>query len=188
MAARVTKGILRRVDRLFELLVLIAGAGVASQFSGFVQHYVQNLAGRVAESRVDVDAIVNRARDADMPVYAYLHAFHTASNPVFQREGQALQAKIERAGDLTQAYDRLQAAGLFELPVVFLAHLDMTVAADTWRHFRPNVPVDMASLVYTVMGAVIALLAYWLMRGGLGLLLRLVMPRRSAAGASGSGG
>ncbi len=184
MAATVTKGILRRFDRLLELLMLIGGAGAASQFSSFVQHYTQNLAGRVAESRVDVDAIVDRARDADMPVYAYLHAFHTASNPIFQREGEALQAKIERAGDLTQAYDRLQVAGLFELPVVFVSHLDMTVAADTWHHFQPSFPLDTASLVYTGMGAALALIAYWLVRGGLGLLSRLVLPRRRAAGGA----
>ena len=183
MAATVTKGVMRRFDRMLELLAVVGGAGAASQFSGFVQHYVQNLAGRVAESRVDVDAIVSRAQDADMPVYAYLHAFHSASNPVFQREGQALQAKIERAGDLTQAYDRLQAAGVLELPVVFLDHLDMAVAADTWRHFHPNFPIDVASLIYAAMGAVLALLAYWLVRGGLGLLWRLVLPRRTAAGA-----
>ena len=181
MAATVTKGILRRIDRMLELLVLVGGAGVASQFSGFIQHYVQNLAGRVAESRVDVDAIVDRARDADMPVYAYLHAFHSASNPIFQREGEALQAKIDRAGDLTQAYDRLQAAGLLELPVVFVSRLDMTVAADTWRHFQPSFPLDTDSVVYTVMGAALALIAYWLLRGGSGLLLRLVLPRRTAA-------
>lgn len=179
------KGVLGRVDRVLELLAVVGGVGGASQFSGFVQHYIQNLAGRLAELRADVGAIEQRAQAAALSVDDYVRTFQTAANPVFQREGEALQAKLVHAQDLTEAYDRLQGAGLFELPITFVRHLDMDIATDTWRHFQPNVPVNTASWVYAGMGAVLAILLYWLVRGGLDLTWRLVSPRRKAEGKVG---
>ena len=160
--------------------VCLAVALCLSQLSNFMQHYTQNLAGRLAEAERDVAAIIDRADQADLPLYAYLNQFRQADNPVFVREGAALQAKIDRAASLSDSLARLRSAGPLEKPYRFAADIDRDIAADTWRHYEPAVPVDAASLAYASAGAVLGLMAYGLLIGVLGWPVRAVR-RRAAA-------
>lgn len=173
MAGTSSVGRAHRITLLVGALLVLAGAAAASQFSGFMDAYQNALAGRVVEARMDVDAIVDRARHANMPVYALLHAQHTASNPASKREAEDMRARIDSAGQVTQAYDRVQAAGILEVPVVFVSNFRMDVAEDAWSRFEPAVPRDTASVLYAVMGGLLALAVFLLLRGGVGLLRRL---------------
>lgn len=170
MAATVLGGVASRLGTITEVLAAAAGALAGSQFSLYLQHYVQNLAGRLAEARAGVEGIIERSRAAGMPVYAYLEEFASAVNPVFRREGEALQEQIDRAGALSAAYHDLARAGLLERPLAFLAHVDREIAADAWRHFEPALPVDAASLAYAAMALLLVLLAWH------GLRLVLIAP------------
>ncbi len=175
---------------MLALVLVVAAAGLAtSQLAAFMQQYTQNLAGRLAEARREVDGIIDRATRANMPVYAYLNAFVTASNPVFRREGQALRARIDRAGWLADSYNALETADLLEKPFVFVWYLDEDVAASTWHHFQPGIQLDRASLIYAGMGVAVAFFSWQL------LTLLLVAPvrlarrrRRRRAIADGVGG
>lgn len=125
-----------------------------------MQQYTQNLAGRLAEARREVDGIIFRAGEADMPVYAYLHEFRSAENPIFQEQGVALRATIDRASGLEAAHRDLLQAGIMERPVIFLKQVDAQIAADVLQHFQPAIAVDQASLVYAGFGGVIGFVLY----------------------------
>lgn len=177
-------GALRRLNRLAEAGVALAGGLVCSQLSTFMHHYIQNLSGRLDEAQRDVQGIVARAFQADLPVYAYLREFRLASNPIFVREGEALQAKIDRAAELADAHHALLRAGPLEKPFVFLTHLDPAIAADTWRHFEPAVPLDTVSLTYAGMAMLLSLLGWELGARSLRLVRR--RGRRSPPGQVGT--
>ena len=162
----------------------IAGALGCSQLSEFMQQYRQNLAGRLAEAQRDVTAIAARAREAEMPIYAYLQEFRQATNPVFVREGQALQAKIDRATELAEGLSALEFAGPLTRPFRFVEHLNGEIVADTWQYFQPAVPVDLASLIYATTGAVLGLLAYHLSTTMLAAPVRLARKRRARQAAA----
>ena len=154
----------RRLSSLAAVSVAVIAALFCSQMSEFIQQYTQNLAGRLAEARREVDGIIVRADAADMPVYAYLHEFNSASNPVFRQQGVALRATIDRASDLEQAYTNIAHAGMIDRPFVFAMHFHGDIAADVFRHFQPAVPLDAASLLYAAMGGVLGLLLFQLVK------------------------
>jgi len=176
--------LLRRINMLVLVLAMAAAGLAASQLTAFMQQYTQNLAGRLAEARREVDGIIDRAARADMPVYAYLNEFVTASNPVFRREGHALRARIDRAGWLADSYNALETAGLFKKPFVFVWYLDDDIAADVWRHFSPGIQLDRASLIYAGMGMAVGLVAVEGLRILLLLPVRVVRRRRRAVAGS----
>ncbi len=156
------ESLLRKLSSLAEIALIVAAGLGCSQLSAFMQHYVQTLSGRLAEARLEVAGIIDRAGQAGLPVYAYVNEFVTAENPVYVREGRALQARIDRAGRLIDSHAALRNAGMVTRPVVFLTHLDSAIAGDVWRHFEPRIPVDGASLLYSGVGMLLALILYQL--------------------------
>ncbi len=144
--------VLRRLRVGIEaVLVVVVGLG-CSQVSGFVGHYLRTLEGRMAEARLEVSGIIARAGEAGMPAYAYLNQYVTASNPAFVHEGEAMQARIDRAGRLIDSYLALRNATVLSLPVIFAFHLDPALAAEVWRGYEPVLPLDATSLLHGVLG------------------------------------
>lgn len=139
---------LKRINAIAAVTAFALAALVGSQISEFMQQYTQNMAGRLAEAQRAVDGIIHRADSADMPVYEYLDEFTSAKNPVFQQEGVALRATIDRASGLQEAYRAITNAGMLEKPFIFALHVNGSIAGDVFRHFKPAVPVDTASLLY----------------------------------------
>lgn len=171
---------LRKAGNLVALAMVAAGALGSSQISAFMQHYQQNLAGRLAEARQDVTAIAERAGEAGMPIYAYLDEFRRAANPIFVREGIWLKSKINRAAWLEAHLGALSNAGPFERPYAFVTQMDRTIAAETWTNFEPAVPLDRVSLIYSAIGALIGFLVYYPTAAAVTVPVRIIGKRRTA--------
>lgn len=172
--------VLQKTGRLVAFAMVATGALGSSQLSAFMQHYQQNLAGRLAEARLDVTAIAERAGEAGLPIYAYLEEFRRASNPIFVREGIWLKEKIDRASWLEAHLDALRNAGPIERPYAFLSRMDEGIAAETWVNFEPSVPLDQVSLVYSAIGGLIGLLLYFPSSAAIKVPARIINKRRSA--------
>ncbi len=172
--------LLRKIGGLVALILVLAGALSSSQLSAFMQHYQQNLAGRLAEARLDVAAIAERAAEAGLPIYAYLDEFRRASNPIFVREGVWLKQKLDRAAWLEARLDALRSAGPASRPYAFATQMDRTIASETWENFEPAVPLDGVSLIYAAVGAVIGLLVYFPTAAAVSLPARIIQKRRTA--------
>ena len=171
---------LRKIGSVVALALAATGALGSSQLSAFMQHYQQNLAGRLAEARMDVAAIAERAGEAGLPIYAYLDEFRRASNPIFVREGIWLKSKIDRAAWLESHLDAMRNAGPMERPYTFATRMDRDIAAETWDHFAPAVPLDKVSLIYAAIGAVIGFLVYVPTAAAVAVPVRIIDKRRSA--------
>lgn len=172
--------LLRKAGSLIALAMVAVGALASSQLSAYMQHYQQNVAGRLAEARLDVAAIAERAGEAGLPIYAYLEEFQRASNPIFVREGIWLKSKIARAAWLESHLDAMRNAGPIKRPYTFATRMDRTIAAETWQHFEPAVPLDAISLIYAAAGALIGLFVYLPGAAAVKLPARIVAKRRSA--------
>lgn len=171
--------ILRGVDSTAEITVGVLAAALFSQLGAFMQQYIQNLAGRLDEASRDVAGIATRAAEAGLDTARYIGEFLAATNPIFVREGAALQSKLDRWAELAAARDALQDAGLFGRPVAFVQHLDLAIAGNVWRNFRPALPLDLASIVYGVAGIILALMIY---HGVRSLLVSAFRGRRPVTG------
>lgn len=150
------------MNTLAAAVVFVLAALAGSQLSAFMQQYTQNMAGRLAEAQREVDGIIDRADQADMPVYQYLSEFSSAESPVFQQQGVALRATIDRASGLQEAYRAITRAGLLEKPVVFALHVDSEIAENVLRHFEPAMPVHAAGLLYSGTAGLFGVLLYQL--------------------------
>jgi hypothetical protein len=171
---------LRKAGKLVALALVAAGALGSSQISAFMQHYQQNLAGRLAEARQDVIAISERASEAGLPIYAYLDEFRRAANPIFVREGIWLKSKIDRAAWLEAHLGALRNAGPVARPYTFVTQADPTIAAETWINFEPAVPLDRVSLIYSAIGALLGLLIYYPAAAAIAVPARMIGNRRTA--------
>ena len=172
--------LLRKIGGLVALALVLTGALSSSQLSAFMQHYQQNLAGRLAEAQLDVAAIAERAAEAGLPIYAYLDEFRRASNPIFVREGVWLKEKIDRAAWLESHLDTLSNAGPVSRPYAFATQMDRTIASETWEHFEPAVPLDGVSLIYAGIGALLGLLVYYPSAAAVSVPARVLQKRRNA--------
>ena len=172
--------LLQKSGRLVAMAMVATGALGSSQLSAFMQHYQQNLAGRLAEARLDVVAIAERAGEAGLPIYAYLDEFRRAANPIFVREGIWLKSKIDRAAWLEAHLGALRNAGPIERPYAFVTRMDQQIAAETWVNFEPSVPLDRVSLVYSAIGGLIGLLLYYPASAAVMAPARIINKRRSA--------
>ena len=54
----------------------------------------------------------------------------------------------------------LRLASVLLKPVVFLIHLDPVVAEGTLADFAPQIPLDLASLLYAAIGLILAAVVY----------------------------
>lgn len=174
------QSMLRKAGSLVALAMALTGALGCSQLSTFMQHYQQNVAGRLAEARLDVTAIAERAGEAGLPIYAYLDEFRRASNPIFVREGIWLKSKIDRAAWLESHLDALRNAGTIRRPYTFAVEMDRTIAAETWENFEPAVPLDQVSLIYAAIGALLGLIVYYPSAAAVRLPAGILKKRRSA--------
>ena len=91
-----------------------------------------------------------------------------------------MKSKIERAAWLESHLDAMRNAGPIRRPYTFATRMDRTIAAETWQHFEPAVPLDAISLIYAGVGALIGLFFYLPSAAAVKLPARIVTKRRSA--------
>jgi hypothetical protein len=149
-------------DRLIGTVMGAVAGLSASQTQAFILAYLQRLGGHLDEARV---------------TYQKLQAgqFLPGADPVSQeRMATAFGRRVE---DLSQAYSAIADADAFVRPFQFAAHMDRTIAEATLANFTPALPLDTARLVYALIGIIIGLLLYELVK----LPLRLLAGRRRFA-------
>jgi hypothetical protein len=147
----------RKFDNLGSAFSGGAGGMGLSQGPAFTHAYLQRLGGHIDEARRTVTLI---ERGDLLP----------RLGPVERQE--AVAEFSSRVQDLEQAYAAIANASPMMQPVVMLQHSDSDIARRAWETFSPAIPVDAASLVYTGIGVVLALLIYELIKSPAGLFRR----------------
>lgn len=151
--------LVRKFDRLIgTVIAALVGLGT-SQLLTFIQQYRQRLGGHLAEAERNLRAI---ATD---------ETFSTLDAASRARLNEAAAARVE---DLRVAYEALGQASAFGRPVAFFQTVDRDIAIGTLMSFQPALPLDASSIVYGLIGIVLGLVVYDLLKSP----VRLVRRRR----------
>lgn len=143
-----TKWLTGLLDRSFAVI----GALVCAQAPMFIQQYNQQLTGRVAELKLQMDAMANIATLSQKSVKQYIQRFIDSGDPDFMRQGDILLWTHERYDQLTNALNQLSGASMTSKPFVFLRDLNWEVARSTLSEFQPGIPFTAEGFIYALIG------------------------------------
>jgi hypothetical protein len=175
------------VDLVLDRLLAVVGALAASQLPGYMNHYMQRLAGHLQEAQLNLQAWQSIADDMvggslDQLVTLYL----TNPAPEVVAAGEKCTADIARVDELQGALTALQEAGMWQRGLEFLRQCDPTIARQTWDDFVPNVPLNLEGWLYALVGLLLALALYLLvksaLRGACRCIGRCICPHTGRAG------
>lgn len=137
--------ITRRLDHLASAGFGGAGGIGFSQAPAFSQAYLQRLGGHIDEARLTIQ----RMAEGEM-----LPWLGTAEREMAVAELAARLSELERMRQVL-----VDAPGMLR-PAVLLQHADWAIARRAWEDFVPAIPLDPASLLWTGIGIVLAVMAY----------------------------
>ena len=147
----------RKADNLGSAASGGVGGISLSQAPAFTQAYLQRLGGHIDEARLTVERI---ASGETLPWLA---------------DEDRSQAAIElssRVTQLEQYQNQIEQAPAMLQPLMVLRHGEWSIAERAFENFTPAIPLDPASLVWTGVGVVLALVMYELVKAPAGLLSR----------------
>lgn len=150
----------RQADKLGSACCGAGGGMGLSQAPAFTQAYLQRLGGHLDEARHSL-SMIERGE--------WLRELGPSERMMAAADFRA------RVGELEQAFRAITEAPPMLQPLRMLQHADADIAARAWEFFTPAVPLDMASLTYTGIGVVLALVVYELIKSP-ALLLRRSSP------------
>jgi hypothetical protein len=155
---------LRFIGDLVERAALVFLALVFVQVPLFIQQYQQQLAGRLAELKRQVDAMKMVAHGR--PLDVYIEKFMNSKDSDFSMQGEIMKGIVERYHSLSEAYLRFSEATVYSKPVIFFTHLHQDIASSTWDHFSIGLPLTIESACYAIAGIAFGM--------GIGKILRLL--------------
>ena len=162
-------------DGLIDRLVCVVGAVLLSQLPEFIQQYLQRLGGHLDEARRQLEQFQTVAAKAGLTFQQLVANSLASTEPTVARLGGVMRDTADRVDALAAADAAIRHASMFTRPLVFLRHIDLSVAHATWTIFRPAVPTTVEGLVYAACGVLLALAFY---HGGIKYLVRRLWRRR----------
>ncbi|WP_413207114.1 DUF2937 family protein [Rhodospirillum sp. A1_3_36] len=136
----------RKLDMLVAAVCATAAGMTASQLQAFIHQYLQRLGGHVDEARVSLQTVLETANPIGGPT-------PEALAPVAAR----IQERIDV---LVNGYQAIQSADTWTRPFAFFRHADPAIAQAAFNQFEPALPLSPDSLVFTLAGIVLALVAW----------------------------
>jgi hypothetical protein len=146
------------IQRIADGVFAIVGAAGLSQFPEFFRQYVQRLGGRFDQAAVQEERIVAAAREHGLATQDYVQRLLANADTVAQSEGRNVLAALTDAERLRTAYQALVGANPLERPVVWVRHLDDSVARATLDQFVPAIPLSVEAFVYAGIGMLTGLI------------------------------
>ncbi len=136
------------LDRTFAVL----GALVGTQAPMFIQQYHQQLSGRVAELKLQIEAMTKIAVQGQKTLQQYIEHFIQSGDPDFMRQGELMLALNDRYETLLHAFQQLTSASALSKPFIFIREFNWDIASSTFVDFQTGVPFTLEGLGYGVIG------------------------------------
>jgi hypothetical protein len=172
---RPLQSVLSAGDGLIDRLVCVVGAVLFSQLPEFIQQYLQRLGGHLDEARRQLEQFQAIAAKAGLTFHQLVANSLASTEPTVARLGGVMRDTADRVDALAAADAAIRHASIFTRPLVFLRHIDLSVAHATWTIFRPAVPTTVEGMVYAACGVLLALAFY---HGGVKYPVRRLWRRR----------
>jgi hypothetical protein len=140
-------------NTLDRVLSLIFGV-VFAQIPQFIQHYIQQLSGRVEELRMQVESMRYAASLSGKSLEQFIHKFQKNADPDFIHQGDVMSQVLGRYEQLSTAYTHMETAAGIEQPFTFFYYVDWSLAKSTMAHFSLGLPLTLEAGVYALCGIV----------------------------------
>lgn len=173
---RPLQSILTAVDSLIDRLLCVAGAVLFSQVPEFIQQYLQRLGGHLDEARRQMEQFRGIAARSGMTLEQLAARSQASAEDSVARLGQLIHDTVERVDVLAAADKALREASILDRPIVFLRHVDLSIARSTAAIFKPAVPTTLEGMIYAGAGVLLILALY---HGAVRYSLRRAWQRRA---------
>lgn len=156
--------LLRWIAGLMDRAFAVIGAVVFAQLPLFMQQYTQQLIGRTAELKLQVEAMRNAAAVSGKTLESFINKFITSGDADFVAQGEAMQAMVVRWHDLQDALSAMQQSTLWGRPFAFIYHLNSDAFSSTLSNFRAGLPITIEGGVYALAGICVGYLVFSFLR------------------------
>ena len=163
-------------DRLLDRLLCVVGAVLCSQVPEFIQQYRQRLGGQRDEARRQLGQFQEIASNAGLTLDQLIAKSRGSIETTVAQLGQLMHDTVDRVSALSAADAAIRNASMFTRPLVFLRHVDLSVAHATWTIFKPAVPTTLEGAIYAAFGVLLMLAVY---HGGVRYPVRRAWRRRA---------
>src|SRR5262249_23609355 len=126
------------MKKIFTRLFILFGALLFLQLPLFINGYTQQLFGRVAELKLQNEALVKIASQNGKTLDQYIYKFLSSSDPDFHGQGEWMQLSVKRLYALKEALFNLEHATLWQRPFIFLKTFNLEIGKTTLIHFAPG--------------------------------------------------
>lgn len=148
-------------DRVFA----VVGAIIFAQAPLFMQQYTQQLIGREAELRLQVDAMRHAASLSGKTLEQLTQKFMANPDIDVVRQGEVMLSIVGRWHHLSDALTAMQESSLWGRPIAFIYHLNMDTFSSTFHNFKMGLPLNVEGGVYALLGIATGYLVFALFRG-----------------------
>jgi len=159
-------GIVQIIDRLMAVI----GAIFFAQFPMYMQEYRQQLAGHVAELQFQVELMRKAALQSGKTLEQFIHKFQSNGDSDFSRQGDIMNAMVERLHFLSDAYTSMTEASFLGRPFAFLNNIDVGIVKSTFYTYRMGFSFSLEGIIYALFGAVVGYLVFKLLRNSINAL------------------
>jgi Protein of unknown function (DUF2937) len=165
-----------RIARTMAAALGLVGGVVASQGPEFAQQYRQRLGGAIDELRRVVQRFEADASANTQSREGAVDRLKTNPDNLVSRQGEAMQANIERLERLERQRQAFIEAGPFQRLVVLTRDADLDLMRAAYQDFEPAVPATQEGVVAAGAGA----LGGWSLTLLIGALFRRLFGLRRA--------
>jgi hypothetical protein len=148
------------MDRAFA----VVGAVVFAQAPLFMQQYSQQLIGRTAELKLQVDGMRQAADLSGKTLAQLVQKFMQNPDPDVFRQGELMAGTIARWHSLSESLTAMQESSLWSRPFAFIYHLNFDVFYDTLHQFKVGLPLNMEGGAYALIGVLTGYLVFSLFK------------------------
>lgn len=146
---------LRWAGNLLDRMCAVVGAVVFVQFPLFITQYTQQLAGREAELRLQVNAMRQSASVSGKTLEQLIQKFLINTDPDFVRQGELMQSMVSRLQSIYEALTTLQDSSILARPFNFLLHLNVDAFKSTLQQYTIGFPLNLEGGAYALAGIVV---------------------------------
>lgn len=152
----------RSVDTLLDRIFSALGALALSQIPQLISQYYDVLTGALSEATRNVEVFRSKAAEVGLDLTSFINEHLKSNSPVFQKSGEGMQLALDRYDAYQAAHTALADASVWERPFIFFRYFDSTLFAAL--EFRPGLPLTVEGAVYALVGIVLGLGLYHLIR------------------------
>lgn len=140
--------VIKMIDRIFA----VGGAIFFAQFPQFFTQYLHQLSGHIGELIYQVNLLENSAKLSGKTLKELALKFLQNQDPDIMRQGDLIQAMMERLETFTTAQLALTQASILIKPFVFIRYVDLSIAKATFNQFSFGLNFTIETLVYGLIG------------------------------------